>query len=237
MIAQEMARGAAEMGLTLDAAACEKFARYHQMLTEANAQFNLTRVPDDPREAVDRNYLDSLVPLAHGLLANVRTAVDVGTGAGFPGIPLAIACPSLQMTLIDSLGKRVTFLSSVIEALSLNARALHARAEEAARQSLLREAFDLALARAVAPLNVLCEWTLPFVRPGGRLIALKGPAAAGELSQARNAIERVGGGDARLLDAPVPGRDWSHTLVVIEKKRPTPAAFPRKPGEATRKPL
>lgn len=237
MIAEKTAIGAQAMGLTLDEKACENMARYHQMLIEANAQFNLTRVPDEPQEAVDRNYLDSLTPLCHNLLSGVQKAIDVGTGAGLPGLPLSIACPQIHITLLDSLGKRVKFLDSVVQALGLNAAAVHARAEEAARLPHMRDAFDVAMARAVAPMNVLCELLLPFVRPGGKLIALKGPSAEEELAQAENAIKRLGGGKPTLLPAPIPGRDWQHNIVVIPKITKTPREFPRKPGDATRKPL
>ena len=168
----------------MSAAQAERFARYHEMLAAANARMNLTRVPEDPSEAVDRNYLDSIAVLA-GDFPRVDTAADVGSGAGFPGIPLAIMLPDVRFTLIDALGKRVDFLNAVIGALGLNAEALHLRAEDAARRPALRERFDLATARAVAPMNVLCEYLMPLVRVGGHALALKGPGLEGELAQAR----------------------------------------------------
>ena len=140
---------AAAMGIPMTAAQAAQFARYHALLTEANARMNLTRVPDDPAEAADRNYLDCVAVLA-GEFPRVSTAVDVGSGAGFPGIPLSIMLPEVRFTLIDALGKRVEFLRGVIDALGLNAEALHLRAEDAARRPELRERFDLAVARAVA---------------------------------------------------------------------------------------
>ena len=164
---------AAALGIGMTGAQAAQFERYHAMLTQANAHMNLTRVPDDPVEAIDRNYLDCVAALAGGF-PEVRSAVDVGSGAGFPGIPLAIMLPETRFTLIDALGKRVEFLGAVIDALGLNARALHLRAEDAARRPQLREAFDLATARAVAPMNVLCEYLLPLVRVGGCALALKG---------------------------------------------------------------
>ena len=133
-----MLRRAAEAGIPLTAEQAEKFETYHKMLIAANAQFNLTRVPDDIAEAVDRNYLDCIMPLKNGLPANVSRIIDVGSGAGFPGIPLSICLPDVHFVLLDSLGKRVDFLKSVISALNLNAEAIHMRAEDAAKLPELR---------------------------------------------------------------------------------------------------
>ena len=227
---------ASEMGLALTPAQAEQFERYHAMLTEANARMNLTRVPDDAREAIDRNYLDCAAPLA-GDFPAIETAVDVGSGAGFPGIPLAILMPGARFTLIDSLGKRVEFLNEVIAALGLNARALHLRAEDAARREDLREAFDLATARAVAPMNVLCEYLLPFVKVGGRALALKGPGLDEELDAAQNALALLGGQIERVQPLPMPGRDWDHRAAWIGKVAPTPGRYPRKAGMAEKRPL
>ena len=227
---------ASEMGLALTPAQAEQFERYHAMLTEANARMNLTRVPDDAREAIDRNYLDCAAPLA-GDFPAIETAVDVGSGAGFPGIPLAILMPGARFTLIDSLGKRVEFLNEVISALGLNARALHLRAEDAARREDLREAFDLATARAVAPMNVLCEYLLPFVKVGGRALALKGPGLDEELDAAQNALALLGGQIERVQPLPMPGRDWDHRAAWIGKVAPTPDKYPRKAGMAEKRPL
>lgn len=226
--------GAAGIPLTREQA--EKLAQYHAMLTEANARFNLTRVPDDAAEAVDRNYLDCLAPL-HGGLPGVARAVDVGSGAGFPGIPLAICLPGVRFVLIDSLGKRVEFLNQVIAALHLNAQALHLRAEDAARLPELREGFDLATARALAPLNLLAEYLLPFVRVGGHMLAYKGPTADAELADAANALQILGGAHLRTEPAPIPGRDWEHRLVWIRKAAPTPDKYPRKAGKPEKSPL
>ncbi|MEG0145858.1 MAG: 16S rRNA (guanine(527)-N(7))-methyltransferase RsmG, partial [Clostridia bacterium] len=149
MLVEMMQNGSKNMSIVLDDEMCNKFERYHEMLVSAGKVMNLTRVPDDPLEAVDRNYLDSLTPLAvPGLMQGARTLVDVGSGAGFPGIPLAIALPQLRVTMVDALSKRVGFLQSVIDALGLlNATAVHARLEDAARMPMLRGQFDLATAR------------------------------------------------------------------------------------------
>ncbi|MDO4865303.1 MAG: 16S rRNA (guanine(527)-N(7))-methyltransferase RsmG [Clostridia bacterium] len=228
--------GARAMGIPMTQAQAEQFERYHALLLEANARMNLTRVPDDPREAVDRNYLDCIAPLADGF-PEVERAVDVGSGAGFPGIPLSIMLPDTHFTLIDSLGKRVEFLQSVVDALGLNARALHLRAEDAARRPELRERFDLATARAVAPMNVLCEYLLPFVRVGGRALALKGPGADEELACAKGALALLGGAVERVSTLRIPGRDWDHRAVWLSKAAPTPDAYPRRAGVPEKKPL
>ena len=231
-----MLRRAQEAGIDLAREQAEKFETYHRMLTEANAKFNLTRIPDDEAEAIDRNYLDCLAPLRFGL-TDVRRAIDVGSGAGFPGIPLAICMPETRFVFLESLGKRVDFLNEVVKALGLNAEAIHMRAEDAARRSELREAFDLATARAVAPLNLLAEYLLPFVRVGGTMLAYKGPSLEEELNEAANALSILGGQISRTERADIPGRDWDHRLCWIKKTAPTPDKYPRKAGKPEKNPL
>ena len=223
-------------GLPLNREQADKIEAYHRMLTEANARFNLTRVPADEAEAIDRNYLDCLTPLKFGL-RDVANAIDVGSGAGFPGIPLAICMPDTHFVLLDSLGKRVDFLNDVIFALTLNAEAIHLRAEDGARRPELRESFDLATARAVAPLNLLAEYLLPFVRVGGTMLAYKGPTLEDELAAAANALSVLGGRVARTERAEIPNRDWDHRLCWIEKAAPTPDKYPRKAGKPEKNPL
>lgn len=228
---------AAAMGLSLTDAQADSFAKYHEMLIEANRQMNLTRVADDPDEAVDRNYLDCVTPLTTSLFDNCRRAADVGSGAGFPGIPLAILLPDVEFTLLDALDKRVKFLNEVIDNLHLNAKAVHLRAEEAGRNPALRDSFDVATSRAVASLNVLCEFSLPLVRPGGRMIAYKGPAWEEERDSAANALEKLNGRFVKAWSASVPGRDWNHVLVEIEKTAATPETYPRRSGMPEKRPL
>ena len=236
MLAEIMRTGAASMGLPMTAEQAAQFAAYHGMLASANARMNLTRVPEDPREAADRNYLDSIAPLAQGFPAAGR-AVDVGSGAGFPGIPLSIMLPGVRFTLMDALQKRVAFLQSVIDALRLNAEAVHCRSEDAARRPEYRERFDVAVARAVAPMNVLCELLLPFVRVGGRMLAMKGPGLDDELRDAEYALSILGGAVERVIDLPIPGRDWSHRGAWIVKVSPTPDQYPRRAGLPEKRPL
>lgn len=235
-LTDRLLKGAAAMGIPLSAVQAEQFELYHRMLTEANARMNLTRVPDDPVEAADRNYLDCIAPLADGF-PGARTAADVGSGAGLPGIPLAILLPDTRFTLIDALDKRVRFLNEVIDRLGLNAEALHLRAEEAGRRPDLRERFDLTVARAVAPMNVLCEYMLPLTRVGGTLLALKGPGLEEEMARAEEALRLLGGEPAPSLTLVIPGRDWDHRAARIRKVAPTPERYPRRAGQIQKRPL
>lgn len=232
-----LAARAAQMGIALTGAQAHSFEKYHSMLTEANARFNLTRVPEDMDEAIDRNYLDCIAPLAGGLPKGCASIIDVGSGAGFPGIPLAICLPEVHIVLMDALGKRVDFLRSVIEALGLNAEAIHLRAEDGARRPELRESFDIATARAVAPLNLLSEYLLPFVKVGGYMMALKGPTLDEELAGAENALGLLGGRFEREDGIAIPGRDWNHRVAWICKIAPTPEKYPRRAGKPEKKPL
>ena len=237
MLANMMLESAKAMGVELTQRQAEQFERYHEMLVEANKQFNLTRVPDDLREAADRNYLDCIAPLANGWPEGVQTIVDVGSGAGFPGIPLAIALPEVHVVMVDALDKRVKFLKSVIDELGLNAEAVHARAEDAAKKPELRGQFDMATARAVAALNLLSEYLLPFVKVGGWMMALKGPNLDEELEEAQFALNTLGGQFERAETVEIPGRDWSHRVAYIRKVKPTHAKYPRKAGMPAKSPL
>lgn len=231
-------KGAKEMGIILPDHAPDQLIRYHEILTEVNQVMNLTRVSDDPQESVDRNYLDSISPLAvPGLMDGVKTMCDVGSGAGFPGIPLSIVCPHIHVVMMDSLGKRVKFLNQVIGELHLNAEAIHTRAEDAAKLTDYRDHFDLVTARAVAALPTLLELALPFVRPGGRMMAFKGPSLDEELAASEKALKKLCAQPIQSHSITIPGRDWDHRLMMIRKTAPTPKNFPRKAGEAGRNPL
>ena len=235
-LADIMRRGASDMGIAMTDAQAEQFEKYHALLIEANRKMNLTRVPEDARESADRNYLDSIAPLSHPLPRASR-AVDVGSGAGFPGIPMSIMLPGTRFTLMDSLDKRVAFLQSVIDALGLNAEAVHLRAEEAGRLPEYREGFDLAVARAVAPMNVLSELMLPLIRVGGHMLAMKGPGLDEEMQASEGAIALLGGRIDRVEALPLPGRDWDHRAAWVAKTAPTPDKYPRKPGIPAKRPL
>ena len=240
MLKQILLNGAAALGVAMSDAQAEQFVRYHGLLTEANARMNLTRVPDDPREAADRNYLDCIAPLGGAFPPGggpVRRAVDVGSGAGFPGIPMSIMRPDIHFVLLDALDKRARFLQAVIDDLGLNAEAVHLRAEDAARRPGLREGFDLAVARAVAPMAVLSEYLLPFLRIGGWMLAMKGPGLDDELRAAARAVAELGGEGALVQSLAIPGRDWDHRAAWVRKATPTPERYPRRAGLPEKKPL
>ena len=226
--------GFAELGLPLDAEALRRFRSYYEYLTERNREMNLTAIAGEEQTA-RLHFLDCCALLAAADFTR-RRVIDVGSGAGFPGLPLKIASPGMDITLLDSLGKRTDFLRSAAQLLGLEGvTVVCARAEEAPPE--LREGFDIAVSRAVARLNVLCELCLPFVRPGGLFIAMKGPDCAEELAEARGAIRELGGGEARIAPYAVPGTELRHAAVIIEKSAPTPVAYPRRWAKISKKPL
>lgn len=234
---ERLANGLDALGIAYDRAAIERFEAFHAILDEYNRRMDLTAVLDED-ERVDRHDLDSAAPLAQGLLAEDAKVIDVGTGAGFPGMPLLILRPGFRMTFLDALNKRIAFLQDALGRLGLTATTLHARAEDAARMDTHREAYDAAVSRAVASSATLQELTLPFVRTGGLAIAWKGPGVQEELTAARRAAFVLGGTVRGVVPAPVPGReDWAHCLLVTEKTGKTPKAYPRGAGTPNKKPL
>ena len=234
---ERLKNGLEKMGIAADAAALERFEAFHAILDEYNARMDLTAVLDED-ERVDRHDLDSAAPLPHGLLAAGARVIDVGTGAGFPGMPLLILRPDLRMTFLDALKKRILFLQDALSRLGLQAEALHARAEDAARLPLYRGQYDAAVSRAVAAAPVLQELTLPFLRQGGLSIAWKGPGLSEEMTAARRAAFLLGGTVRGILDAPVPGREeWAHVLLITEKTGKTPDSYPRRAGTPGKEPL
>ena len=235
-VTERLQAGLERLGVAADGVTLDRLARYHALVTEWNARIDLTAVLD-PEEMVDRHYLDSAAPLALDLIPQGARVIDVGTGAGLPGIPLCILRPDLRVTLLDAQRKRVTFLQAAIEALELPAQAVHMRAEDAARDEAHREAYDVAVSRAVAATPTLLELTLPFVRVGGRAIAWKGPGLQAELEQARRAAHLLGGALEGVLDAPVPGRDWQHVLLLCGKRQKTARQYPRRAGLPGKNPL
>ena len=216
--------------LPADPGLSSRLAIYLSLLDTWNSRFDLTAVLD-PEEAVDRHFIDSLSVLSTGLTDHAIRIADIGTGAGFPGLVLAMACPEKQFTLLDAQQKRLAFLKTVCDATNTrNVTLLHLRAEDGGRSPELRDTFDLAVARAVAPLNVLCELVLPFVKPGGFMIAWKGPALSQEYEDGVYAAEKLGAQVKDALPCPVAGRDWDHRLLPIHKLRSTPSAYPRRSG-------
>jgi len=234
---ERLISGLEAMGVPFDQTAIERFEAFHAILDEYNQKMDLTAVLDED-ERIDRHDLDSAAPLARGLLAPQAKVIDVGTGAGFPGMPLLILRPDLEMTFLDALNKRILFLEDALSRLGLKAQTLHARAEDAAKMPQHREMYDAAVSRAVASAAVLQELTLPFVRQGGLAIAWKGPGVQDELVAAKRAAFVLGGTVRGVVDAPVPRRDdWAHCLLLTDKTGKTPKAYPRKAGTPNKKPL
>ena len=228
---------AAEAGIPLTAEQIGQFSVYHEMLLDWNTRMNLTALTA-PEDVAVKHIIDSLTAYDAALFDGARTLIDVGTGAGLPGIPLAVYAPHLTVTLLDSLNKRVRFLTEVTAAMGLqNVRCIHARAEEAARTAEHRAAYDIVVSRAVARLPVLLEYTLPFVRVGGTLLALKGRAYAEEQKEARRAAEVLGGGRITARPVHLPGLDDVRAILTVTKERQTPAAYPRGGGAPARRPL
>ncbi|MBT9175815.1 MAG: Ribosomal RNA small subunit methyltransferase G [Firmicutes bacterium] len=223
------------LGVPLPPHALGHFSFYLEFLLEYNAKFNLTKI-NTPGEVWRKHFLDSLSALL--VIKSQGKVVDVGSGAGFPGIPLAIACPSLYVTLVDSLGKRVRFLEEVVVRLGLGGvRVVQARAEDLGRMPEHRERYAYAVTRAVGSLNVLAEYCLPLVERGGIMLAMKGTAAFREVEAAERAVKVLGGGELTTSAWTLPGGGEQRVLVAVKKFRPTPPTYPRRAGLPSKQPL
>ena len=223
--------GLAAWELPLDEATCRTLCAFGQAVVEQNKVMNLTAITE-PESVAKLHLLDSVSVLKTADLAG-KSLIDVGCGAGFPGVPLKIACPELKLTLLDSLGKRVSWLSATLPTLGVEAECVTARAEEAVAQR--RERYDFATSRAVARLNVLLELTAPFVKVGGAVLAMKGAAAAEELEEAKNAITKLGLKIEKVHHFPIDGAD--HAVIVLRKVKSTPAQYPRRFNKIKQFPL
>lgn len=232
-----IAAGLAQIGMALTPAQAEQLAGYYTAVIEKNKVMNLTAITE-PGEFLYKHYLDSYLAYDEKLFAGVHKALDLGTGGGFPGIPLAIYTPQIEWTLLDATAKKLRFIETAAAALGMaNVRVLHRRAEDAGQAKAYREQFDLVVSRAVAALPVLAEWALPLVRVGGNFIAMKGPKGEAEVAAAKQAIALLGGELKAIHTVSLPGSDEARTLITISKTAPTGAKYPRKPGLAIKKPL
>ena len=234
MLEDILRAGFRELELPLDETAMRRYRIYYENLEQTNRVMNLTAITGE-EDAARLHFLDCAALLK---LADLRgkTLVDVGTGAGFPGLALKIACPEIGLTLLDSLDKRIGFLRDTCEKLELtDVTCLHARVEEI--PDGLRESFDFASARAVARLNVLCELCLPYVRPGGAFLAMKGPELKQEIREAYVALKTLGGTVEQVYDYTIPGTDVTHSAALIRKTGPSPSRYPRRWAQIKKKPL
>lgn len=212
----------------------KNFFEYMNLLLEWNEKINLTAITE-PCEVIEKHFLDSLTILDE--IKENESVIDVGTGAGFPGIPLAI-CSKANFVLVDSLNKRINFLKEVKEKINLNnIEIYHARAEEFAKNKLYREKFDVAVSRAVAPMNILVEYLIPFVKVGGKIACMKGPKAEEELEEAKKAIEILGGKVEQIKEFNLGEEQISRKIIIIKKIKNTPNKYPRKPGTPAKEPI
>ena len=234
MLEEILASGFEALQLTPDPQAIARYRIYYDYLDEQNRVMNLTAISGE-EDSARLHFLDCAALLKEADFAG-RRVIDVGTGAGFPGLALKVACPSIELTLLDSLDKRLGFLRDTCEKLGFDdVRLVHARAEEIPEG--FRESFDYASARAVARLNVLCELCLPYVKPGGAFLAMKGPELDAELREAYVALRTLGGSLEKQIAYTIPGTDVQHGAAVIRKAGPTPKRYPRRWAQIKGKPL
>lgn len=211
--------------------------QYKDTLLEWNQKMNLTAI-EEPREIIIKHFLDSITCLKVSQLTGEGTLIDVGTGAGFPGIPLKVLLPNVEVTLLDALNKRIGFLKEVVNQLQLEkVNFIHGRAEDFGQNNSFREQYDFSVARAVASLNVLSEYCLPFVKPGGYFICQKGPQLELELKEAKKALSVLGGEVVEEMTVQLPFSDIHHRIVVIKKIKQTPTKYPRKAGKPSKEPI
>lgn len=226
-----------ELELELSEKQLQQFERYYELLVEWNKVMNLTAITEY-EEVYEKHFLDSLAIVKVEDINKVESIIDIGTGAGFPGIPLKIAFPHLKVVLLDSLNKRINFLNTVIAELGLeNIETLHGRAEDYAKKAEYREQSDLCVSRAVANLSTLSEYCLPYVKVDGKFIPYKSGEITTEADEAKKAIGILGGNLKKILKFHLPDSDITRSFVVIEKKKATAKKYPRKAGLPSREPL
>ena len=231
MMIETLKQGLPGLGLSLSEDTCSRLCAFGEAVVEQNKVMNLTAITE-PAQVAKLHLLDSLSLLTLEDLKG-KKMIDVGCGAGFPGVPVKIACPEVRLTLLDSLGKRMHWLETVLPTLGVEAECITARAEEAV--SHCRETYDVATSRAVARLNILLELTAPYVKVGGKVLAMKGTAAQEELQESKNAIKRLGLQLERVAEFPVDGT--AHTVIVLRKVAPTPPQYPRRYAKIKQSPL
>lgn len=226
-----------ELDITLSDLQKEQFDRFYELLTEWNKVMNLTGITEY-EEVNEKHFVDSLAVVKSVDIAQVQTVIDVGTGAGFPGIPLKIVFPHLKVTLLDSLNKRIKFLNTVIDELGLEEiSTIHGRAEDYAKQTDYREKYDLCVSRAVANLSTLSEYCIPYIRVGGIFVSYKSGEIEEELEHAKKAVKILGGRLENTVKFTLPGSEISRSFVKIRKEKNTAKKYPRKAGMPAKEPL
>ncbi|WP_346940508.1 16S rRNA (guanine(527)-N(7))-methyltransferase RsmG [uncultured Clostridium sp.] len=224
-------------GLVFDATMYNNFIQYKALIKEWNEKINLTAIIED-EEIIKKHFIDSIKVFEFPYVREAKKIIDIGTGGGFPGIPMKIVKPDSSIVLLDSLNKRINFLNEVIDKLELkDIKTIHGRAEDFAQKTEYREEFDLAVSRAVANLTVLLELCLPYVKVGGYFIALKGPAIEDEIKDSKVALKVLGGAIEEILEVNIAGSDLKHNLLVIKKVKDTPKKYPRKAGTVNKSPI
>nr|WP_319489586.1 16S rRNA (guanine(527)-N(7))-methyltransferase RsmG [uncultured Caproiciproducens sp.] len=222
-------------GVTVSGEQAKSFQQYMELLLNWNEKINLTAIKE-PKEIAYKHFLDSILILKYLEIPANAKLIDVGTGAGFPGVPLKMMCPEIQLTLLDGLNKRLVFLKDLEDNLNFSAELVHARAEEAGRQRNFRGKFDFASARAVAPLNLLCEYCLPFLKIGGVFIAMKGPQPEEEAEAAKKAIGLLGCELDAIKEFDLPNGD-KRSLILIKRTKLLPELYPRHGSKIIKDPL
>lgn len=223
------------LGITLSEMQLKQFYAYMNLLIDRNKKINLTAIVE-PNEIILKHFVDSLTILKY--ISDGTKIIDVGTGAGFPGIPLKIAKPSIEIVLLDSLQKRINFLEEVIKQLNIEKiKTIHSRVEDFGKDQKYREKFDMATSRAVANLSTLSEYLLPLVKVGGKVISMKGSFIGEELENSKNALNILGGKIEKIEKLNLPNSDMNRNILIINKIKNTPNKYPRKAGEPSKKPL
>lgn len=232
---EEMLEKSKILGVCFSVEQIEQFYKYMNLLIEWNEKMNLTAITE-PKEIILKHFIDSITILKY--IDDNSKLVDVGTGAGFPGVPLSIMNPTLKITLVDSLNKRLIFLQEVVKELNLkNIEIVHARAEEFGQNKNCREKFDIATSRAVANLATLSEYLVPLVKIDGKIISMKASNAKEEINDAKKAIEVLGGKIEKIEEFDLPESDIGRTIIIIDKNKCTPAKYPRKAGTPAKEPI
>lgn len=228
-------KAAESYGVFLNEEMCKKFEVYLKLLIEWNEKVNLTAITD-PNEIKIKHFVDSLLLLSSIDIKKGQTLIDIGTGAGFPGVPIKIARPDINLTLLDSLNKRLLFLNELTIQIGLKTKIIHARAEEGAGDEKLRESFSIATSRAVAPLPILLEYCLPYVKVNGFFVAMKGPGVYDEIKLSKNALNVLGGEIKEIKEVTLPDKS-ERSIVIIKKIKNIPSKYPRRGVKISKNPL